>query len=860
MAMETPRTTIFLPCHTLDDFPTWIDGNETEDVVAAWTAGWDPWLITATGACPSWASLDLSHSGIPPSLGIVPAAFDDRYVVDESRHQEAGQILIRGISRREDIIAEIARRQGLDFASLPGRPQAADFHALGLAVLLSELLARRMRSATNLDATDFESLVLEAARSATAGNETDAREGLAKAYGTLEAVRGHYYPVDLWVIDLVLLSETTLGGRLAHELAAPTPLAVLATGKTIDLLAARSPELLEPFADRLEQATLEAIGGLYEDAFLDLSTPEAIVGELRRGGEAWQRHLHCVPTTFGSRAGCQSSLLAQILPDLGYRGCLWNAFDGERVPDAGSSRIVWQGEGGRRTEGIAAPVIDARSTTGIFQIPERFGDAMDHEHTAIVLFVHHAGTAAGWFADLRRIASWTTALGRFVTPTELLRATPAAGTPISPLGDAFTPRETTPAATLIDRIRADAGAVLSAQACPQLSPPSPKKYSGVQPAPAPICPPPATSRLAGWWPRLTRRHRDRDDRLCLAGKHLSVRLHPKTGGIIAVRPASGATNRLSQRLAAHTDEPAGRRPPEDMFSYSTMEADTIERLPGHGDSDGDLLVSRGRLCDAQSRVLAQFTQSVFLVPGLPLVNLDIQIEPSTIVLQADSTSRPWMSALVCRFAWNENDDVDIIASRHTQAVRTERIRFLAPQFFCIESAGVGPNPLGQRKAEVDRPRSITTILTGGQAWHIRSSPHTIDTLLCGSTSGTISCRLGIGIDLPDVGWLGVASAAGPCMPWESPPGILIPSGIRLTDPVVSAAAADAPLLAHVGILELEGRGRPVAIDWGRRVISARTVDLRGADRQATSMTIAGNTTHLTVGCHEWVHLCLEFDR
>jgi hypothetical protein len=860
MAMETPRTTIFLPCHTLDDFPTWIDGNETADVVAAWTAGWDPWLMAATGACPSWASLDLAHGGPPPPIGIVPAAFDDRYVVDDGRNPDVGQILIRGISRREDIIAEIAGRQGLDFASLPGRPLAPDFHALGLAVLLSELLARRMRSATNLEATDFESLVLEAARSAAAGNETVAREGLAKAYGTLEAVRGHYYPVDLWVIDLVLLSETTLGGRLADELAAPTPLAVLANGRTIDLLAARSRELLEPFANRLEQATLEAVGGLYDDVLLDLSTPESIVDELRRGGDAWQRHLHCVPTTFGSRAGCQSSLLAQILPDLGYQGCLWNAFDGERVPDAGSSRIVWQGEGERRTEGIAAPVIDARSATAILEIPERFGDAMDHEHTAIVLFVHHAGTAAGWFADLRRIASWTTALGRFVTPTELLRATPAAGTPISPLGDAFTPRETTPSVALVDRIRTDAVAVLSAQACLQLAPSCPKNCSGSPPAAAVVGPTPATAQVSGWWPRLARRHRDREDRLRLSGKHLSVRLHPKTGGIIAVRPATGATNRLSQRLAVRTDESVGHRPPEDMFGYSTMEADAIERLPGRGDSDGDRLVSRGRLCDAQSRVLAQFTQTVFLVPGLPLVNLDIQIEPGPIVLQADRVCHPWISKLICRFAWNENDDVDIIASRHTQAVRSERIRFLAPQFFCIESAGVGPNPLGQRKAEAAQPRSVTTVLTGGQAWHIRSSPHTIDTLLCSSTSGSISCRLGIGIDLPDVAWLGIASAAGAYTPWESTSRIVIPSGIRLTDPVVAATAADAPLLAQVGILELEGRGRPLTIDWGRRVISARTVDLRGADRQATSMTIAGTTTELTVGRHEWLHLCLEFER
>ena len=56
-AMQPARIVVFLPCHTLDDFPPWLEEHEADDVLAAWTAVWEPRLLAAVGRAPEWASI-----------------------------------------------------------------------------------------------------------------------------------------------------------------------------------------------------------------------------------------------------------------------------------------------------------------------------------------------------------------------------------------------------------------------------------------------------------------------------------------------------------------------------------------------------------------------------------------------------------------------------------------------------------------------------------------------------------------------------------------------------------------------------------------------------------------------------------
>ena len=76
-AAASCRPVVLLPCHTLDDFPSWIGDREADDLLAAWAAAWHPRLVAAAGR-PRWASVDLP---LPEDvrLAIVPATWDDRF-------------------------------------------------------------------------------------------------------------------------------------------------------------------------------------------------------------------------------------------------------------------------------------------------------------------------------------------------------------------------------------------------------------------------------------------------------------------------------------------------------------------------------------------------------------------------------------------------------------------------------------------------------------------------------------------------------------------------------------------------------------------------------------------------------------
>jgi hypothetical protein len=94
--------------------------------------------------------------------------------------------------------------------------------------------------------------------------------------------------------------------------------------------------------------------------------------------------------------------------------------------------------------------------------------------------------------------------------------------------------------------------------------------------------------------------------------------------------------------------------------------------------------------------------------------------------------------VACRFAWNENDDIDLCRSLHGESIVTERSRFTAPHFLELRSVAGGAGD------------ARVLIATGGLPWHVRCTPHTVDTILAGPGVAHASRRLvlGLGIAVP----------------------------------------------------------------------------------------------------------------
>jgi hypothetical protein len=842
--MPPERAIVFLPCHTLDDFPTWLAEAEADDLLSAWTAAWHPWLIAAVGGPPRWASIDLP---IPagPLLGIVPATWDDRFAAQFDASCTTGSCFVRRTTGVEAILQAAAGRLGAPDGPLPGSDQAADFQALGLAILLAELLARRMRSTTDLDSAGVADAVVAAARAAVDGRAADVATALQECFDALSVVRARFYPVDSYVVDLVLLAPTTGRESLARGIDSPVPLAVLASGDTVERLAAQDPAAAAGLRGAVATGRVAACGGRDADRPLDDSLPEELLASFQRGRAAWLATAGVAPTAFGRISGGGSTLLPQLLAGLGYESGLWTLFDGGRLPDVGGGMIRFE-SAGAAVELLASTPLDARSARTVLGLPEALGEAMDRDHVAALLFAHYAGTASRWHGLIRRIARSTNLLGTFVTPQELVRRTPGTGTLVSLEPDAFPPALPQAGAAAGDDLVGLAVAAAREEAVRAVVAAAPlvAAPSAAAPAPQPVPVPRASRSPAerGWLPRgLFGGGTSAADQLVLDNGCVRLEAHPQTGGLLSLRRPGGG-NRLSQQLAVRTTRPpppagAGWESPEERASFTRMMAESVARETSA--AGRDTLIGRGRLVDADGSVAARFTQWFTLVDGLPLALLDIEVR-----LERPLAGPLFDSHVAARFAWHENEDVEIRRSLHAQSIATERTRFTAPHFVQIV-------PHGPR---MDADADAVSILTGGLPWHLLSSPHVLDSLLAGGGTLSVVRRMAVGVGL--------------ARPWDPALALLAGSplaagwhgssaNVRVT--VHDVRQAEGRLVAaRVGLLESVGRAGEVRIDWGRPVERADVLDFAGEPRPEPTVAIEGTCTVVSLARYQWLHLDLGF--
>jgi alpha-mannosidase len=184
---------ILLPCHSLEDFPTYHEGEDSQSLLANWSALWHPELMASAGQAPEWKRIEDPPQELPNRLIAVPTVCVQRLPTGYAqRVKEAGGCLIRGKSTRQEIIDAALAFMGPRTNAVDD-DLAADFLALGYGYLQVTLLTRQMRYSSNLDETYFKSTAVAAAKAAVEGDEALAREKLGACFSLLAEERDHYY-------------------------------------------------------------------------------------------------------------------------------------------------------------------------------------------------------------------------------------------------------------------------------------------------------------------------------------------------------------------------------------------------------------------------------------------------------------------------------------------------------------------------------------------------------------------------------------------------------------------------------------------------------------------------------------------
>ncbi|MBU4272496.1 MAG: hypothetical protein KKE86_12975 [Planctomycetes bacterium] len=424
--MKFDRLIALFPCESLEDFDLGRKEDDAEELLSAWSALWHPALLAGQDDIPSW----LPPSTPPPDpsgcLVVVPDCCEPSLSTQWPAEAEAaGACLLRGMKHRDRMLAAALERLGPDAPAVDG-DLAADFLALGYCHLQVELINRKSRYMSNLDESSFRVSALAAARAAVDGDSADARDQIQAAFDRLHEAREYFHPLEIRLLDLTLLAPTTLGAALLDRL--PTcPTNLLVSGEVIDRMAQDEPRTLEALQKALEDGTVELIGGEYGEVPLPLLGPEAVNLNLARGLAAYEEHLGHRPVVFGRRRFGLTPVLPRILHRRGFTAAFHCTLDDGRFPVANQSRIKWEGFDSTTIDSLACVPLDAGRASSFLQLADKLGDAMDLDQTPTVVFAHWPGGSSRWYDDLRRIAAYSSVLGKFSTISAYFEQTSFAG-------------------------------------------------------------------------------------------------------------------------------------------------------------------------------------------------------------------------------------------------------------------------------------------------------------------------------------------------------------------------------------------------------------------------------------------------
>ena len=437
-----------LPCYSLEDLP--VDGSraEAQSLLAAWTTLWHPQLIADAGKAPAWRSAsdtvsseaegeqfrekyihqhyyddDAGGPEHPGDFEFDAEVFTDRWkdclivipglaaeqVFDgfEQTAVAAGAKVIRKFSTRSDLLSQ------LDIESEIDADLVNDFFALAYLGLQVELMTRKLRHSSDLDAERFDNTLLAAAQAANQGDVESAKEHLQTAFDQLMEEKNQYYPVAADLVDMVLLSDSIRPESIESELQSGTAKNFVATGSTIRHLAKNSPATIDKLKELDADDCVCFVVGPENELPDDLLSIETILGQLKQSLATFESVTGASPSVFMRRRAGLNASLPGILESLGFTGAVHATLDRGEVPHSYSSGVRWMGVDGGAVMATGATPLDAASDKSFLDLGVRIGGELDSAHVSTVFLARWPTQTCDSFEDLKNSTKYGSVLGDF---------------------------------------------------------------------------------------------------------------------------------------------------------------------------------------------------------------------------------------------------------------------------------------------------------------------------------------------------------------------------------------------------------------------------------------------------------------
>ena len=423
---------VLVPCHSLEDFPTELGDAPAESLLNAFAAAWHPALLFHAGGLPQWRRADDFYDGPLPSvkqLVFIPQPSEDWLGHDTiDKLKESGAAVLKGLTKRADYVAAALNGVAPLPESLTSDPELiADFHALGLTWLMTELLTRHMRNIADVDRTRLEIETIAAAKAAMAGDRAAAERHLQRAFETLLECRERFYPVDCWLIDLCLVSPAQANTHFERLCDDPTPVSLVASAEDLAAIEATSPALIEEIREGIKSSRIGLVGGDWRETGGVLRSVQHTLWNMTRGRNELKRLFGHAAKVWGRRRFGLSAFVPQFVHRFNSEGALHFVMDDGIYPDDEQMKFRWQGCDGSVIDAVSRIPLPGDSASSFLRFPQRLAESMDHDHAAGMIFARWPELRSPFLDDFRRAARYAPVLGRFVTLDQFLSQTEMPG-------------------------------------------------------------------------------------------------------------------------------------------------------------------------------------------------------------------------------------------------------------------------------------------------------------------------------------------------------------------------------------------------------------------------------------------------
>ncbi len=405
---------LLIPSSGLDDFPEALPASDSEQVLNGWLALWHPALLAQTHSAPRWQSANQTPHAFDGILALAPActaAFLPSDLVNTAAN--AGGWLVQPDQAWRELQTQLLATVGLAQQPAVLADLLSEFVALGYAYLQIQLLTQQLRYSSNLDQLLFDTQVDQAAQAALGGDVGEAERLLQSCFDQLGQERDHYYSLDVSLLDVTLLAETTLGPTITGQLGRSIPTTFVASAHLLRQMVSRYPEVAEQLRTALAEHRASLAGGLDIERPHPLMNFDSVRRDLARGEQAYRAAGFQPPTVFTRFSFGQLCDMPLHLRRSGYAGSMLIAWQDGSYPSGSHAKFSWEAAEGTFINAIAPPLVDAMSPTTFLTLGRRIAESLDHQHVPVFMMAHWPNQYSAFFELLERVVRRTPALGRW---------------------------------------------------------------------------------------------------------------------------------------------------------------------------------------------------------------------------------------------------------------------------------------------------------------------------------------------------------------------------------------------------------------------------------------------------------------